>query len=267
MATAASNSYHGPGLLYVVAAIVVVAVAGARFLGFGPGSGVESPPAPGGGMSVPDAIHSPGGVVPQPDVMTEALVYHTHTSENYQPKAPYEADGPGDVVTVGMALVEALREEGVQSVHVMTVHDLPRWNQAVGNARASVEKELARHDGVRMLIDIHRDAVPEGNGEGYAKVEVGGESVARILLVVGSADNPLASENVRHATALQEHLERLAPGITRGVRLLDHETTGDLHPNTVTAYVGDYRDNTVEEAKRAARYLGLAIAAFLSETG
>ena len=259
---------RGPGLLYIVAAIVVVAVAAARFLGFAPGSDTGQPgdrtrteqPAPDGGRRQE-------GIVPRPSDMTQVLVYHTHTTENYSPKGPTESDGPGDVVAVGRALVRALKSQGVEAVHIMTVHDLPRWNEAFSRARQSVQRELDRSDGIQVLIDVHRDAVPGESRDGFATVTVNGRPVARILLVVGSANNSRASENVRFATLLQEQLEALAPGITRGVRLLDHESTGDLHPNTVTAYVGDYRDNTLEEAERAAEFLAEAIAHVLSESG
>ncbi len=267
MALSKNSKDRGPGLLYIVAAIVIVAVAGARFLGFTPGANVDPGRDPGGiGRQTP-GDEGPDRIVPRPSDMTEVLVYHTHTTENYSPKGPTDNNGPGDIVTVGRALVAALKSEGVESVHVMTVHDLPRWNEAFDLARRSVQKELGRHDGVRVLIDVHRDAVPEGNGEGYATVQVGGADVARILLVVGSVDNPLAEQNVRFATMLQERLEAIAPGISRGVRLLNHDTTGDLHPNTVTAYIGDYRDNSVEEAERSARFLAQAIAQLLSEIG
>lgn len=268
MALSKKSKDRGPGLLYIVAAIVVVAVAGARFLGFTPGANVDPGRGPDGiERQAPGGDERPQGIVPRPSDMTEVLVYHTHTTENYSPKGPTATNGPGDVVAVGRALVKGLRDEGVESVHVMTVHDLPRWNEAFGLARRSVQKELDRHDGVRVLIDIHRDAMPESVGQGHATVQVDGEDVARILLVVGSVNNPHAEANVQFATMLQERLESLAPGITRGVRLLDHETTGDLHPNTVTAYVGDYRDNTVEEAERSAGYLAKAIAGLLAETG
>lgn len=205
-------------------------------------------------------------MLPDPSKMTEVLVYHTHATENYSPKEPFAADGPGDVVAVGEAFVEALSREGIGSVHVQTVHDLPDWSNAYARARGSLEDSLGRHNGIRAVIDIHRDGV-ESETEGYATVDIAGESVAKILLIVGSTDNPLAQQNLRFATRLQELLEEVAPGITRGVRVMARASNQDIHPNTVIAYVGDHTDNTVDEALRSAEWLAKAVAALLREDG
>lgn len=268
MARPVNTSKRGPGLLYILAALVVVAIAGARFFGFAPGGDGPHPPprssSPEGGAHPEQARPTPG-VVPSPSAMTQVLIYHTHTTENYHP-APTHADrGPGDVVKVGQALVEALRELGVGAVHVTTVHDLPDWKDAGEKARQSVMQALARNDGLRVILDVHRDALPEGSGGRGVTVQVNGEEVARILLIVGTSQNPFAQGNTRFANRLKEKLEELAPGITRGVRLLAQSTHGDLHENSVTVYVGDYAENTLDQALRAARILGEAVAALLQE--
>lgn len=251
---------RGPGLLYIIAALVVVALAGARFFGFSP-----SEPRPDG--TPPPRVERPiERVVPDPARMTQVVVYHTHSSENYSPKEAFSTKGPGDVVAVGEAFVEALKDEGIGSVHVQTVHDLPEWNEAYAKARNSVEDALGRHSGIRALIDIHRDGV-ENPIEGFSTVTVNGESVAKILFVVGSTDNSLAQENLRYARRLQEHLEELAPGITRGVRVMARATNQELHPNSIIAYVGDHKDNTVDEAIRSARWLAKAVAKLMGEDG
>lgn len=269
MARPVNTSKRGPGLLYILAALVVVAIAGARFFGFAP-SGEKSPLPPEGssserGAQLDQAPRPSPGVVPSPSVMTQVLVYHTHTTENYKPQATHADRGPGDVVKVGQALVESLREQGVGAVHVATVHDLPDWRNAGAKARESVMQALSRNDGLRVVLDIHRDALPEGSGGRGTTVTVNGEEVARILLIVGTSENPAAQANTRYANRLKEKLEELAPGITRGVRLLAQSTHGDLHENSVTVYVGDYADNTLDQALRAARLLGAAVAALLQE--
>lgn len=262
MATKRSVPQRGPGLLYIIAALVVVAVAGARFFGFAPSGEREAP-------TEPPRVERQGErpeVLPDPSRMTQVLVYHTHGTENYSPNDTFSTRGPGDVVTVGNAVVEALGRDGVESVHVQTVHDLPDWNTAYGKARTSVQETLARHTGIRVLLDIHRDGV-ESESEGFATATVNGESVAKVLFVVGSTDNPLATENLRYAQRLRERLEEMAPGITRGVRVMARETNQDIHPNTVIAYVGDHKDNTVEEALRTADWLAKAVVSLLGEDG
>ena len=266
MARSLNTHKRAPGLLYILAALLVVGVAGARFLGFSPQAG--PPLAPPGGAPPGQGEQAPRpapGVFPAPSAMSQVLIYHTHTTENYRPQPTHADRGPGDVVKVGQAVVEALREHGVGAVHVATVHDLPDWRSADQRARESVTQALSRHDGLRVVLDIHRDALPEGQGGRGATVTVNGEEAARILLIVGTSQNPFAQENARYANRLKEKLEELAPGITRGVRLLAQPAHGDLHEHSVTVYVGDYAENTLEQALRAARILGEAVAALLLE--
>lgn len=257
----------GPGLIYILVALVVVAVAGARFLGFSPGPKGDRPPSQGEKQSPSPSEPDHSRVLPRPSQMTEVLIYHTHTTENYSPGEPHATDGAGDVAAVGKALVEALREQGVGAVHALTVHDLPDWSGSVARARESVQDALNRHTGIRAVVDIHRDALPDQGRSGYASVQVGGEEVAKLLLIVGTSDNSRVDANMRYAERLKEQLESAAPGITRGVRVLPRVTNGDLHDNHVTVYVGDYRDNTVQEAIASARWLAIAIAELLKEDG
>src|SRR5690625_1289146 len=116
----------GPGLLFFLVALVVVAVAGARFLGFAPdlteefGLPAASKPVtrssetlvigPAGeersalsdgeaGTEVPAATSADGASGPR------VIIYHAHASENYQPNPPHARGGRrGDIVEVGAEL-------------------------------------------------------------------------------------------------------------------------------------------------------------------
>lgn len=253
--------------MYLLVALVVVALAGARFLGFVPGRHQEQGQTPGGQLQSESGQPGGPGALPRPQHMTEVLIYHTHTTENYAPKESHATDGAGDVVAVGRALVDELGKLGIGSVHMLTVHDLPQWSGAAHNARTSLREALDRNNGIRVVVDIHRDALPDQTGSGYASAEVEGEEVARLLLVVGTSDNSRVDANMKFAERLKERLDALAPGIARGVRVLPRETNGDLHDHHVTVYVGEYRDNTVQEAVASMRWLAAAIAELLREDG
>lgn len=256
---------RGPGLIYILAALIIVGVAAARFFGFAPGAPSSNAAPDSDGARVEE--QTPTNPQPSPAKMTEVLVYHTHTTENYKGKEPHERKGPGEVTAVGKALVDRLTQLGVGAVHVMTVHDLPDWNQATANAAKSVEEALRRNSGVRVVVDLHRDAVPPGEQAGYATLEADGQKYARILLIVGTSDNALAQANLKYAERLRDHLESEVPGITRGVRLMPQENNGRFHENSVTVFVGDYHENTLAEATASAGLLAEAIATLLREEG
>jgi len=259
---------HGPGLVYMLVALVVVALAGARFFGFMPGRNGESGGS-GQEQRRQEQPQAPGGPGAQPrrEQMTQVLIYHTHTTENYAPKPTHESESGGDVAAVGRALVEELKKLDIAAVHMLTVHDLPQWSSAAHNARTSLEEALNRNNGIRVVVDIHRDAIPGERQEGYATANIGGEDVARLLLIVGTSGNSRVDANMRFAERLKERLDALAPGITRGVRVLPQQTNGDLHENHVTIYVGDYHDSTLEQAQASMRWLAAAIAELLREDG
>lgn len=249
----------GPGLIYILVVLVAVAVVGARFFGFSPSPDSTDEPAPISDRQAQDESQEPSPSAPV-TAGAQVLIYHTHTTENYKGKDPHEKKGPGDVVTVGKSVVDALRAQKIEAVHVITVHDLPDWNQASAKAAKSVEDALARNREVQVVIDIHRDAIPAGEPPGYAQVTAGNTTYARMLLVVGTVDNPLAQENIRFAEALRDKLEEKVPGITRGVRVMQQETNGRFKEKSVTVFIGDHQDNTVAEANASAQVLAQAIA-------
>src|SRR5690606_30507719 len=144
VALAKTPNGEGPGVAYLLVASIVVGVAAARFLVVSPAAR-ESPPSPLYQSQDAPEPGSLGCVLPRPSQMTEVLIYHTHTTENYAPNPTHATDGPGDVVAVGRALVEALREHGIEAVHTLTVHDLPDWSQSSAFARPSVQDALNRH--------------------------------------------------------------------------------------------------------------------------
>src|SRR5690606_31840684 len=125
----------------------------------------------------------------------------------------------------------------------------------------------SRHDGIQVVLDVHRDALPQGRTANLTVQGESGERYARMLFIVGTTDNPLSDRNLAYAKRLQERLEAMAPGVTRGVRVMQQATGGDLHERHLTVYVGDYAANTVGEAEASGRLLGRAVAELLREDG
>lgn len=257
----------GPGLLFILVALVAVAVAGARLLGFAPGMGTETvqtrtvPPLdmirsdPGSGPSP-----SPGPTEDRQPVAT-VLVYHAHATENYSPAVTHAQGGrAGHVVDVGRTFAAWLDDAGVQVIHDTAVHDHPSWAGAFSNAAQTVSALLHQQPEVGAVFDIHRDAIEGNVGKDFTTIQIGGRSVARILLVVGDQNNPYARENAEFAETLKAKMDALYPGLSRGIRIQRADYNGRLHPNAVQVFIGDYRYNTVEEADEAARLFAHVVA-------
>lgn len=275
---------NGPGLLFILVALVAVAVAGARLLGFGPGMDVETvqtrvaPPAaqnPAPSSNPSGQLQSPPGLSPAPGASSTAsqaraavIVYHAHGTENYGPAQAHAPQGrPGDVIQVGEAFSESLEARGLVAIHDTQVHDHPRWAEAFPRAAQAVGALLRQHEDVRAVIDIHRDAIAGNVGRDATTAVIGGRPVARILLVIGDQNNPYARENAAFAEALKAKMDALYPGLARGIRIQQSDYNGRLHPNSVQVFIGDQRYNTVDEAREAARLLAHVVAEVVREQG
>ena len=250
----------GPGLLLVLVALLVVAAVGARFMGWMPPTGerrgqLSSPGAPG----APARPQRPGATTPA------VLIYHAHTTENYQPAPTHQRGQPGGIVEVGAELAAVLEQRGVRAIHDRTVHDYPNYSEAFVHAMNTVNQLLRSNPDVVAVLDLHRDALAADYPDGYTTAEIDGQKVAKILLVVGDVSNPYADQNLAFAEALRAKLNDLYPGLSRGIKVQHAALNGHAHPNAVTVFIGDYRDNTLEEARAAARLLGEALSRLFEE--
>ncbi|MBE3597688.1 MAG: stage II sporulation protein P [Limnochordaceae bacterium] len=132
--------------------------------------------------------------------------------------------------------------------------------------RSTTVNELLRSNpDVAAVLDVHRDALPSDYPDGYTTAEIDGQKVAKILLVVGDVSNPYADQNLAFAEALRAKLNDLYPGISRGIKVQHTALNGHVHPNSLTVFIGDYRDNTLDEARAGARMLGEALSRLFEE--
>lgn len=267
---AKGSESNGPGLLFMLVALVAVAVAGARLLGFGPGMGTDTATQPGAvtvgvttvtppQSSEPTAVGTPA---PAERPVATVLVYHAHATENYGTAETHAAGGQaGHVVDVGRTFADSLHLLGVRAVHDTVVHDHPSWAEAFPNAAMTVNALMREQEEVSALFDIHRDAIERDVGKDMTTVTIDGRQAARVLLVIGDQNNPYADSNAEFAETLKVKMDQMFPGLSRGIRIQRDDYNGRLHPNSMQVFIGDYRYNTVEEAEEAARLFAQVVAA------
>jgi stage II sporulation protein P len=199
-------------------------------------------------------------------------VYHTHTSEDYVPSAgaSHTYGRKAGIVRVGETLVQALKERGIPAVHDTTCHDDEKFREAYLRSVQTAERLVKANPELKMLLDVHRDAPSSNAAESRAltTAEINGQKVARIYLIVGTDRLGLAHPNweQNHAFALklQQKLETLYPGLSRGIKIDTARFNQHLHPHALLVEIGGDQ-NTLAEAELGARYLADAIAALLPE--
>ena len=201
------------------------------------------------------------------------LILHTHGSEAYTMPAGEEYVPSGDsrttdsrynVVRVGQELAKTLEEAGLRVLHDTTLHDYPEYSGAYNRSLDTVEAYLERYPTISLVLDIHRDAVSDGQGNAYKVVSnVAGLNAAQMAFVIGTdgggLEHPNWRENLKLAAAVQQRLLEDYPTLMRPItvrnsRYNQHTTAGSLLIEMGAA------GNSLDEALLSARLLGQAVA-------
>ena len=194
------------------------------------------------------------------------LIVHSHATEAYANCSNWRsADTTQNMVCVGDRLTELLENAGIRVIHDRSIHDLTSYDAAYGNSRASIENYLSQYPSIRLVLDLHRDAAEDRNGNqvGYT-VSYNGQEAATMMLVVSAYDYKAGGttwqRNLAFATKLQLQLEQLCPGSCRPLALRLFDFSQDISPTGLLIEMG-FAGNEQEEALHAANLLADAIIA------
>ncbi|MEG0754824.1 MAG: stage II sporulation protein P [Oscillospiraceae bacterium] len=199
----------------------------------------------------------------------QILIVHTHTTEAYSPTAetPYAesdsyrtTDPHFNVVAVGDALAEAYGVAGFTVLHDREIYDYPKYSGAYTRSSAAVTAYLKEYPSIKVVFDVHRDAIYNTDGSVACTADGGPEGSARVLVVVGSNQkglHPNFAQNRAFAETLQVGLDRDAPKLCRGVDLRASHYYQQLSPGSLLLEVGSHGD-TLASAVTAAKAFGAA---------
>lgn len=209
----------------------------------------------------------------------QVLIMHTHATESY---APYDSDvydkrynwrttdNNNNVVAVGAQLAETLRENGISVLHDTTQHDYPSYTGSYERSEQTVRAYLERYPTIKVVFDVHRDAIErEGGVIVKPVVEINGEKAAQLMIMANCDDGsgliPNWDENFRFAAAMTDQLQKDYPDLSRPIffsyrKYNQHLTTGSL-----LLEFGSHA-NTLEEAEYTARLVGESVARLLNQT-
>lgn len=207
----------------------------------------------------------------------QVLIIHTHTSESYEPseKAYYDedytcrsADPDNSVVAVGAAMAEELASAGIAVLHDGTIHDA-QYTGAYDRSLATTEKLLAEFPSIKIILDVHRDAIEEQDGTRISAVtEINGEKAAQIMIISAADDGnynmPYYLENFHFACALQQAIESHYPTLTRPVLFQYCQYNQQLSTGSLLIEVGSH-GNSIEQAVFSGRLVGKSLASMFTE--
>ena len=201
------------------------------------------------------------------------LILHTHTTEGYSAEGAISWDGTGDfarsedgengVGAVGAVLAERLRANGIPTVHCVLSHDRDAdgsVSNAGSYARAAetIAHYRALYPSIRYVFDLHRDVVFDESGNAIRPIaSVGGEAVAQVMAVAGVADGG-ETDHLAMLLLVTDALNA-SGALARTAVVKDSPLHTDLSEFSLTFEIGSAA-NSLAEAKRAAVYLGDALA-------
>ena len=116
---------------------------------------------------------------------SKILIYHTHSQETFADSR--EGQVEDTIVGVGDHLAELLEKTyGYRVLHVTDAFDMMGGqldrSKAYDYARASIEKVLEENPSVEVVIDLHRDGVPDDR---HLVTEIDGKPTAQLLFYNG----------------------------------------------------------------------------------
>ncbi|MDE7218278.1 MAG: stage II sporulation protein P [Oscillospiraceae bacterium] len=202
----------------------------------------------------------------------KVLILHTHGSEAYTmpPGQEYEPSGESrttdcayNVVRVGDELARTLEEAGIGVVHDPALYDYPEYSGAYGRSLTAAERAMEEYPSISLVLDIHRDAISDGDGSPYKVISnVAGVNAAQMSFIIGSDGGGLEHEgwreNLKLAAALQQHLTEDYPTLMRPISVRNSRYNQHVSPGALLIEMGA-AGNSLDEALLSARLLGQAI--------
>ena len=206
----------------------------------------------------------------------QVLIMHTHATEDYRLSAGLWFT-PGDgarstdrsinMCAVGRVMADTLNAAGICTLHDETLNDYPSYTGSYANSRAVVQQYLAQYPSIKVVLDVHRDAIERENGTRCAPVcTIDGRQAAQVMIICGcdngtSVQLPAWRQNLRFAAAWERSMEAKYPGLTRPVLFSYQFYNQDLTTGSLLIEIGGHGNNLNE-----ALYAGYLAAQGLVET-
>lgn len=195
----------------------------------------------------------------------QVLIMHTHTTESYilhdsdyytENDDQRSLENEKNMVAIGNVFEKVLREAGIGVIHDTTVHDHPSYTGSYSRSAKTVSSDLKAYPSIKVVIDIHRDAIMRESDKVKPIAKIDGKNAAQVMLVMGSqtgsvTDHENWQENLKFALKYQEKMEEMYPGLARAMMLNSSKYNQNLSIGSILLEVGSDA-NTLSEAKAGA---------------
>ncbi|MCD7946097.1 MAG: stage II sporulation protein P [Clostridiales bacterium] len=201
----------------------------------------------------------------------QILIMHTHATEAYTIADGDEyvasdtartTDENYNMIRVGEEMKAVFEEMGLSVVHDTTLYDYPSYTGSYARSLEGIKSYLEQYPTISVVLDVHRDALIADDGTVYKLTDtVDGETVAQVMLVVGTDDGGLThpnwEENLTLATHIQARLLGIDAGFPRPINLRSQRFNQHMTVGSLLVEVGT-SGNTLQEALAGARLFARA---------
>ena len=201
----------------------------------------------------------------------QVLIMHTHTTESFEPfeRTYYDnsfsyrtTDNSKNVVMIGDAITNELQNLGINTIHSTTVHDYPSYTGSYERSAVTVQNILNEYPSIKVVLDIHRDALSRDGNLLQPVVEIDDKKSAQIMIISGcddgTMDMPNYIKNFRFASLLQNQIYSDYGDFARPILFDYRKYNQNLTTGSLLIEVGTH-GSTLEQVRYAGQLLGKSI--------
>ena len=205
------------------------------------------------------------------------LIVHTHAGECYtkhldmypEDENTRSENTDENVVRVGREIAETLENYGINTLHCTKLCDRESFIDAYNVSHDTVKEYLEKYPSIRLVIDVHRDAIIKQSGESIKPVvNIAGQEYAQLMFVVGTDQSahshPDWEDNLSLALCIQKESEKRYPGLFRPINLRTVPFNQWLSNGYLLLETGASA-NTLEEALLSAQAFGHILSVVLNQ--
>ena len=182
----------------------------------------------------------------------QILLYHTHSQEGFADSRPGAEEDT--IVGAGEILAGYLEEYGYKVYHHKGKYDVESRDYAYSNSLPELERILKENPQIKVVLDLHRDAVAE---ETKLVTDIQGRKTAKVMFFNGLGrtkakgeisylKNPYLQENLAFSFQMKKACDEYYPGFARNNYLRAYRYNMHLCPKTLLIELGA-QTNTKEE--------------------
>ena len=184
----------------------------------------------------------------------QVYIYNTHQTESYSMKTLEPYNITPSVMMASYLMKEHFQKEGIETIVEETnISDYMKeqgyqYAESYVASRTFVESILKKYPDLKLIIDLHRDAIPHDS----STITIGEKNYAKVLFIVGM-NNPNYQTNLSLAQSLSDLINQSYPKLSRGIMSKSGSNVNglynqDLNGNMILLELGA-NENTIDEVQ------------------